>query len=231
MGKVTTAYLLTCAAIGVATGLLIIPATAFSTATYATMPPVSAIVAGAWVIGFVVAMRLLERPGAALLTGLISGLVATPLSTTGAAIVVTNVMFAAFIELPFLVTLYRRWSRWLYLVGATLLAAFYSVWTVTAADMQAFQGWVVALYVVVLFASELGAVALGLVIADRLRALSPQATLDRGYAIAHLDGGVIVRDAAQAEPGAKVVVTVARGSFAARSDGEVAESEHPDAQP
>ena len=134
------------------------------------MPPVSAIVAGAWVIGFVVAMRLLERPGAALLTGLISGLVATPLSTTGAAIVVTNVMFAAFIELPFLVTLYRRWSRWLYLVGATLLAAFYSVWTVTAADMQAFQGWVVALYVVVLFASELGAVALGLVIADRLRA-------------------------------------------------------------
>ncbi|APZ35508.1 hypothetical protein BOH66_15665 [Microbacterium aurum] len=170
MGKVTTAYLLTCAAIGVATGLLIIPATAFSTATYATMPPVSAIVAGAWVIGFVVAMRLIERPGAALLTGLISRLVATPLSTTGAAIVVTNVMFAAFIELPFLVTLYRRWSRWLYLVGATLLAAFYSVWTVTAADMQAFQGWVVALYVVVLFASELGAVALGLVIADRLRA-------------------------------------------------------------
>ena len=50
MGKVTTAYLLTCAAIGVATGLLIIPATAFSTATYATMPPVSAIVAGAWVL-------------------------------------------------------------------------------------------------------------------------------------------------------------------------------------
>ncbi|WP_434810258.1 exodeoxyribonuclease VII large subunit [Microbacterium sp. bgisy189] len=64
-----------------------------------------------------------------------------------------------------------------------------------------------------------------------LRALSPGATLDRGYAIAHLDGGVIIRDAAQAEPGAAVVVTVARGSFAARSDGEVAESEHPDAQP
>ena len=170
MSRVSTVYLLTCAAIGVATGLLVIPATAFSTLTSAALPPLSALAAGAWVIGFVVAMRLLERPGAALLTGLISGLVATPLSTTGPAIVITNVMFAAFIELPFLVTLYRRWSRWLYLVGATLLAASYSVWTVTAADMQAFQGWVVALYVVVLFASELGAVALGLVIADRLRA-------------------------------------------------------------
>ncbi|WP_448235612.1 ECF transporter S component [Microbacterium paulum] len=170
MGRATTAYLLTCAAIGVATGLLIIPATAFSTATYATLPPVSALVAGAWVIGFVVAMRLIERPGAAVLTGLISGLVATPLSTTGPTIVITNVMFAAFIELPFLVTLYRRWSRGLYYAGASLLAAFYAVWTVTAANMQAFPVWVVVLYVVALFTSELGAVALGLVIADRLRA-------------------------------------------------------------
>ncbi len=54
-----------------------------------------------------------------------------------------------------------------------------------------------------------------------LRALSPGATLARGYAIAHVDGGVIVRDAAQAGTGTEVVVTVARGSFAARSEGEV----------
>ncbi|WP_454118582.1 exodeoxyribonuclease VII large subunit [Microbacterium lacticum] len=58
-----------------------------------------------------------------------------------------------------------------------------------------------------------------------LAALSPGATLSRGYAIAHLEGGVIVRDAAQAPAGAAVVVTVAEGSFAARSDGPVAESD------
>ena len=57
-----------------------------------------------------------------------------------------------------------------------------------------------------------------------LRALSPGATLERGYAIAHLSDGVIVRDAAQAPAGAAVAVTVARGSFAARSEGEVAET-------
>ncbi len=56
-----------------------------------------------------------------------------------------------------------------------------------------------------------------------LHALSPGATLSRGYAIAHLDGGVIVRDAAQAPAGASVTVTVAEGSFAARSEGPVAE--------
>jgi len=55
-----------------------------------------------------------------------------------------------------------------------------------------------------------------------LRALSPGATLARGYAIAHVGEGVIVRDASQAPAGTDVVVTVARGSFTARSDGELA---------
>ena len=57
-----------------------------------------------------------------------------------------------------------------------------------------------------------------------LRALSPASTLARGYAIAHLSDGVIVRDASQAPSGAGVVVTVGRGSFAARSDGEIPET-------
>lgn len=58
-----------------------------------------------------------------------------------------------------------------------------------------------------------------------LRALSPVATLARGYAIAHIGDGMIVRDAAQAPSGTAVTVTVARGSLAARSEGEIPESE------
>lgn len=57
-----------------------------------------------------------------------------------------------------------------------------------------------------------------------LRALSPGATLDRGYAIAHQHDGRIVRDAQQAPHGTAVVVTVGRGSFSARSEGEIEES-------
>ncbi|MBB2974840.1 exodeoxyribonuclease VII large subunit [Microbacterium endophyticum] len=60
-----------------------------------------------------------------------------------------------------------------------------------------------------------------------LRALSPGATLARGYAIAHHDGGKVLRDAADAPAGAQIVVTVERGSFAAVSEGEVAESAEP----
>lgn len=62
-----------------------------------------------------------------------------------------------------------------------------------------------------------------------LRALSPAATLARGYAIAHLADGVIVRDAAQAPASVPVIVTVGRGSFAARSEGEIAEADADDA--
>ncbi|MFK4835948.1 exodeoxyribonuclease VII large subunit [Microbacterium sp. ZW T2_14] len=64
-----------------------------------------------------------------------------------------------------------------------------------------------------------------------LRALSPASTLARGYAIAHLTDGVIVRDAAQAPASTAVVVTVGRGSFAAHSDGEIAEQRSAGTQP
>jgi exodeoxyribonuclease VII large subunit len=56
-----------------------------------------------------------------------------------------------------------------------------------------------------------------------LRALSPGATLARGYAIALVDGDVIVRDAVQAPAGTQLVVTVGRGSLAAVSEGEIGE--------
>lgn len=169
MSRVTTAYLLTCAAIGVATGLLVIPATALSTALYVSAPPLSALTYAAWVIGYVLAMRLLDRPGAALLTGLISGIVATPLSVTGPAIIVTNLMFAAVIELPFLVTLYRRWSAWLLYAGSIAGAVLYSAWTVLAADMTAFPVWVLVAYVAATLLSATAGAWLGILIADRLK--------------------------------------------------------------
>lgn len=60
-----------------------------------------------------------------------------------------------------------------------------------------------------------------------LRALSPAATLARGYAIAHLEGGVILRDAADAPAGSDLTITVDRGSIRARSEGEIAEGPTP----
>ncbi|MEO8246298.1 MAG: exodeoxyribonuclease VII large subunit [Chloroflexota bacterium] len=51
---------------------------------------------------------------------------------------------------------------------------------------------------------------------DGLRALGPQATLERGYAIAQTDDGAVVRDPAAAPAGAGLTVTVARGTLTTR---------------
>ncbi len=52
-------------------------------------------------------------------------------------------------------------------------------------------------------------------LAGRLRALSPRATLERGYAIVRTDGG-IVRSASATTPGTRIDVELARGGLAAR---------------
>ncbi|HEX6139310.1 MAG TPA: exodeoxyribonuclease VII large subunit [Candidatus Limnocylindria bacterium] len=54
---------------------------------------------------------------------------------------------------------------------------------------------------------------------DALRTLSPAATLERGYAVARLGDGTVVRDPEQAPPGSGVSVTVARGVLQARVEG------------
>lgn len=53
-------------------------------------------------------------------------------------------------------------------------------------------------------------------LADALRALSPAATLERGYAIARLSDGTLVRDPAQARIAEPLEVVVARGTVTTR---------------
>jgi exodeoxyribonuclease VII large subunit len=52
--------------------------------------------------------------------------------------------------------------------------------------------------------------------ADALRALSPSATLDRGYAVARTEGGRILRDPAEVRAGDALHITVSRGTVETR---------------
>ena len=61
---------------------------------------------------------------------------------------------------------------------------------------------------------------------SQLRALSPQRTLDRGYAIVQIDGGPIARTQSQAPAGATLTLTLADGAIGATSTGEL-RPEHP----
>ena len=61
-----------------------------------------------------------------------------------------------------------------------------------------------------------------------LRALSPAATLARGYAIAQIPGGTILHDAADAPDGTSFTLTLDRGALAATSSGQTTSAITPD---
>ena len=56
-----------------------------------------------------------------------------------------------------------------------------------------------------------------------LRALSPQHTLDRGYAIVQNSSGHVVRAPGDATSGESLVLTLAEGAVSARSEGSAAD--------
>lgn len=164
-----TALLLTCAALGVAGGILLAPANWLSTALTAVNPVLGMAVAGFWLLPSVIALRLLRRPLVGLLVGLIAGLVIVPFSGYGISSVATNLWWAAFTELPFLFVIWRYWGTWLHYIGAVLAGVVYTVSSWTWYDLGALSIWAQTGFWVVSIVSCVAATALGILIADRLR--------------------------------------------------------------
>ena len=162
MSRVSTAYLLTCAAIGVAGGVLLWGATALSTLLFAVVPFFSVAIAGLWLLPAVVALRLLERPLAGLLVGLISGLVVFPY-------LATNLWWAFFAELPFLLVAYRFWKTWQYFAGAAFVGILYPILAAVSFDLWAMPLWAQIAFFALTLVSCLAGTALGIFIGDRLR--------------------------------------------------------------
>jgi energy-coupling factor transport system permease protein len=162
MSRVTTAYLLTCAAIGVAGGILLWGATALSTALFAVVPFISVALAGFWLLPAVVALRLLERPLSGLLVGLISGLVVFPY-------LFTNLWWALFAELPFLLAFYRSWRTWQYYAGAVFVGLLYPVLAAVSFNLWTMPVWSAVGFFALTVASCVIGTWLGIVIADQLK--------------------------------------------------------------
>lgn len=165
-----TAILLTCAALGVAGGLLLAPANWVSTVLFAGLPFVSVGLAGLWLLPSVIALRLLRRPLVGLFVGLLAGLVIVPFSGYGFGSVATNLWWAAFTELPFLFVLWRYWGTWLHYVGAAVVGIVYPLLAWASFDLDSFTLPVQLLFFAITLASCSGGTALGILIADRLRA-------------------------------------------------------------
>lgn len=162
MSRVTTAYLLTCAAIGVAGGVMLLTAGWVSSALFVTVPFASVAIAGLWLLPATVALRLLERPLAGILVGLISGLVAFPF--LGAAL-----WWALFAEIPFLLAIYRSWRTWQYYAGAVFVGIVYPFAAAASFDLGTMPAWALVAFFALTIAGCLAGVALGILIADRLK--------------------------------------------------------------
>ncbi|KQO10002.1 hypothetical protein ASF06_07150 [Agreia sp. Leaf244] len=120
MRNVSTRLLLTCAAIGVAGGL-VFALNAWIGGTVAALAPLLyGFTIGVYFVPGVVAQYVIRRGGVAVLTAGIAGLVTAPLQPLGFWATLIAIAIGAFQELPFLITRYRRWSTWLFLVGGAV---------------------------------------------------------------------------------------------------------------
>ncbi|HWK79043.1 MULTISPECIES: ECF transporter S component [unclassified Microbacterium] len=171
MPRISTTLLLTCAALGVAGGLLLAPANWLSTVLLTLGNPVlSVAITGLWVLPSVIALRLLRRPLVGLLVGVIAGLVIAPFSGYGFYSVITNASWALPAELPFMIVLWRFWKTWMHYAGAAVLGVVYPLFSWEFFHMGSQPLWSQILFFAVTFASCVGATALGILIADKLRA-------------------------------------------------------------
>lgn len=127
MKNTSTRILLTCAAIGVASGILLLPIFGiFSSAAIAAVPLLYTVLLGFWFFGGVLMQTLTHRPGVALLTSVIAGLVIAPFTPYGISTVLSTATVGLCQELPFLATLYRRWPTWLFYVANGLIGLAYA---------------------------------------------------------------------------------------------------------
>jgi energy-coupling factor transport system substrate-specific component len=146
--RTSTRVLLSCAAIGVVGGV-VAGASGYLAAAFAAFGPMLyGLTVGSHFLPSVVALAVLKRPGMAVLAGLIAGLVGAAFAPwwlwryVGAGLLV-----GLLIEVPFLLTRYRRWDAWLYYVGAGFagLVIAIAVFIGLGAEHYAWWAWAIAL--------------------------------------------------------------------------------------
>ncbi|MGB4777933.1 ECF transporter S component [Microbacterium sp.] len=129
--RYTTRTILTAAALGAAVGVLMIPLNFAQNAIVATMPIAASAVYGIWGMAAMVPLALLRRGGVGVIGAAAAGIV-NVVSPFGALMVLGMLMWGAVIELPFLLTRYRRWG-WPMFVTAGIVAGVLSCASMTFA--------------------------------------------------------------------------------------------------
>ena len=168
--RLSTSVLLTCAAIGVATGALSAGAGAISGPISAVVPLLYGLVLGVHVLPGVIAQELLRRPRVALLTHLIAALVASAVVPLWIGRYIgTALLIGVVQEGVAALGRYRRWQPWRFVVSAAVVAAVIAVPIWFAADVSRFPPWAQIVYIAMFLIGPIAWTLAGLAIGAALR--------------------------------------------------------------
>src|SRR3954454_9136386 len=168
--RLSTSVLLTCAAIGVAAGVLQAAAGAISGPVSAAVPILYGLVLGVHVLPGVIAQDLLRRPWVALITHLIAALVASAVVPLWIGRYVgTALLIGGLQEGIAALSRYRRWEPWRFFLSAVIIGAIIAAAIWFAADISRFPLWGQVVYVALFIVGPVLWTAVGLDIAGALR--------------------------------------------------------------
>ena len=117
----TGTSLMTAAAIGVVGCIVIVPLSYYQQAASLAFAQLVAATLGLWMLPCVFPLVFLRRPGTTLMACLVMGVISTFTTSYGPLSIATLAIEGLLLELPFLVTGYRKWTRAQFIVSALLL--------------------------------------------------------------------------------------------------------------
>lgn len=168
--RLTTSVLLTCAAIGVATGVLGGIAGWITLPLLAAIPVLYGFVLGVHVLPGIIAQEALRLPWVALITHGVAALVATAMAPIYAGqFIGTALLFGGIQELVAAVVRYRSWAPWRFFVSALVIGVVVATAVFFAAHLSAMPLWAQIAYLVLSLLGPVAWTAIGLGIGAALR--------------------------------------------------------------
>ncbi len=168
--RLTTSILLTCAAIGVATGVVQAIAGAVSLPVSASLPILYGLVLGVHVMPGVIAQELLRRPWVALITHFTAALVASAVAPVWIGRYLgTALLIGGLQEGIAAIGRYKKWDAWRFFVSAVVVGAVIAGAIWFAADLAKFALWGQIVYVALFLLGPVLWTAVGLAIGRGLR--------------------------------------------------------------
>lgn len=127
MPRSSTRFLLTCAAIGVGSGLPFAVTGYLHAVVLVVAPMLYGLLIGLYFLPGVIAQSVLRRGGVAMITGTIAGLTASAFDPMHLPQHIgTSLLIGALQELPFAVRRYRYWQAWVYYLAAGIAGLLFA---------------------------------------------------------------------------------------------------------